>query len=270
MTELKQNFSRQFVEFDDPSHPDQVFRCDLTWLTSGWNCIWGRGCQGIQKGFPQYGCCANGAHFSEKADEKRVAKYVDGLTPETWQHHKTGHKRWIEKDEDGQRKTRIVNEGCIFLNSDDFPGGGGCALHHEAARLNVSISKTKPDVCWQLPIRRDYAWIERPDGEQKLLITIEEYQRSGWGAGGHDLHWYCSSNTEAHTASVPVYVSEREILVELMGRKAYEILKGFCDARIEMLDAARTVAKRTVGTEQARKVMLTLSSHPATEANRLP
>jgi hypothetical protein len=47
------------------------------------------------------------------------------------------------------------------------------------------------------------------------------------------------------------------------------VLRGFCDARIEMLDAARTVARRTVGTERARKVMLSLSSHPATEANRL-
>ena len=270
MTELKQDFSRAFVEFVDPSNSEQIYRCDLTWLTSNWNCIWGRGCQGIQKGFPQYGCCANGAHFSEKADEKRVEKYVKALTAKTWENHKIGHKNWIEKDDEGQRKTRVVNDGCIFLNSDGFAGGAGCALHHEAARLNVGIAQTKPDVCWQLPIRRDYSWIEHPDGNQKLVITIEEYQRSGWGPGGHDLHWYCSSNTEAHTATEPVYISEAEILLELMGRKAYAVLKGHCDARMEMLNAARSVAKRTGGVAQARKVMLTLSSHPATEANRLP
>lgn len=269
MTELNHDFARAFVEFDDPSNPHQVFKCDLTWLTSAWNCIWGRGCQGIQKGYPQYGCCANGAHFSEKADEKRVEKYVKLLTADSWEHWKVGHKHWIEKDEDGQRKTRIYREGCIFLNSDDFPGGGGCALHHEAARQGLSIAKVKPDVCWQIPMRRDYEWITRPDGTQKLVITIEEYQRSGWGPGGAELHWYCSSNTDAHTASVPVYISEAEVLIELMGKKGYAKLKEFCDARLEMLDAARTVAKRTVGTEQARKVMLTLQSHPATEANRL-
>ena len=268
MTELKQDFARQFVEFDDPSNPNQVFRCDLTWLTSNWNCIWGRGCQGIQQGYPQYGCCANGAHFSEKADEKRVAAWVAKLTPETWEHHAAGHKRWVEKDEDGQRKTRVYNEGCIFLNSDGFPGGSGCALHHEAARHGVGYQQTKPDVCWQIPIRRDYEWIERPDGEQKLLITIEEYQRSGWGPGGHELHWYCSSNTDAHNGAEPVYVSERDTLIELMGAKGYARLKEFCDARTEVLDAARSVARRTGDAKQVRKVMLTLMSHPATEANR--
>lgn len=55
-----------------------------------------------------------------------------------------------------------------------------------------------------------------------------------------------------------------------MGAKAYAVLKKHCDARVEMLNAARSVAKRTEGVEHARKVMLTLSSHPATEANRLP
>lgn len=268
VTELRQDFARQFVEFDDPSNPQQIFKCDLTWLTSNWNCIWGRGCQGIQKGFPQYGCCANGAHFSEKADEKRVATFVAGLTPETWENHKPGHKRWTEKDEDGQRKTRVYREGCIFLNSEGFPGGGGCALHHEAARLGVTYQQVKPDVCWQIPIRRDYEWIERPDGEQKLVITIEEYQRSGWGPGGDELHWYCSSNTEAHNGTQPVYITERDTLIELMGKQAYAKLVQFCDARLEVLDAARAVAKRAGDAKHVRKVMLSLMSHPATEANR--
>src|ERR1051326_5655500 len=26
--------------------------------------------------------------------------------------------------------------------------------------------------------------------------TITEYDRRGWGPGGHDFHWYCSGNTE--------------------------------------------------------------------------
>ena len=270
MTELRQDFSRQFVEFADPANKHQIFRCDLTWLTSNWTCIWGNGCGGIQKGYPQYGCCANGAHFSDKDDEKRVTKYVNALTPETWEHHKAGKKKWTEKDEDGMRKTRIYKEGCIFLNSDDFPGGAGCALHHEAARRGLSIAKVKPDVCWQLPIRRDYNWVELPDGKDVLVITIEEYQRSGWGPGGEDLHWYCSSNTDAHVGKEPVYISEANILIELMGKKGYAKLKEHCDARMEMLNAARAVAKRSGDAAQTRKVMLTLSSHPATEANLVP
>ena len=40
-------FPRAFVEFSDPADSGQVFRCDLTWLTSRWACIYGEGCRGI-------------------------------------------------------------------------------------------------------------------------------------------------------------------------------------------------------------------------------
>ena len=268
VTELKQDFARFYVEFEDPADDENILRCDLTWLTSNWHCIWGNGCGGIKKGFPQYGCCADGAHFTERSDERRVAKFVKLLTPETWANHKQGQDgKWIEVDEDGDRKTRVYKNGCIFLNPVDWPAGGGCALHHEAARQKTTIIETKPEVCWQLPIRRDYNWRTYEDGEKKLIITIEEYQRSGWGPGGHDLHWYCSSNTDAHTASEPVYVSEKNTLIELMGPKAYAVLVKHCEARIEMLNTAREIAKKTRDPKQVRKVMLSLGSHPATEAN---
>ncbi len=47
MPEVDLDFPRAWVEFADPEDADQVFRCDLTWLTSRWTCIFGRGCQGI-------------------------------------------------------------------------------------------------------------------------------------------------------------------------------------------------------------------------------
>ena len=53
--------------------------------------------------------------------------------------------------------------------------------------------EAKPDVCWQLPIRRSYRTVERPDDTSYLEVTIAEYDRRGWGPGGHDLDWYCSS-----------------------------------------------------------------------------
>lgn len=40
------DFARAWVEFPDPADEEQVFRCDLTWLTSRWTCIFGSGCQG--------------------------------------------------------------------------------------------------------------------------------------------------------------------------------------------------------------------------------
>ena len=46
---------------------------------------------------------------------------------------------------------------CIFHNRPDFPAGGyGCALHGLALAEGVEPLEPKPDVCWQLPIRRQF------------------------------------------------------------------------------------------------------------------
>ena len=230
MPEVSLDFPRMWVEFDDPADEDQSFRCDLTWLTSSWTCIFGNGCQGIYADQPVgVGCCTLGAHFADKDDEKRVRGFVKQLTPEMWERHGS---KWIEKDDEGARKTRVVDGACVFANRPGFPGGEGCALHGLALREDLHPLETKPDVCWQLPIRRTYDNIERPDETTKLVVTIAEYDRRGWGPGGHDLDWYCTANTEAHVAPEPVYVSLRAELVELMGQKAYDELERHCVERM--------------------------------------
>ena len=47
MTEVPLEFPRSWLEFTDPADSRRVFRCDTTWLTSSWMCIFGRGCRGI-------------------------------------------------------------------------------------------------------------------------------------------------------------------------------------------------------------------------------
>ena len=247
MPEVPLDFPRAWIEFLDPDNDQQLLRCDLTWLTSRWNCIFGRGCGGIDATMPDSGCCTLGAHFADKDDEKRTATFAAQLTPDTWQFHAKGttKKGFVEKDAEGERKTRVVEGACIFLNRPGFAGGEGCALHLLAGTLGTDYQQTKPDVCWQLPVRRQYDWREYTDGTKKLVISISEYDRRGWGPGGHDLNWYCSGNSEAHDAVEPVYVSERATLVELMGADAYAVLVEHCLARESALEAARRVGKRT-------------------------
>jgi len=184
---------------------------------------------------PDSGCCVHGAHFSGKSDEKRVKKAVAELTPEMWQRQA---EQWIEKDEDGERKTRVVDGACIFNNDPDFAGGGGCALHHLAAAKGVSHVETKPDVCWQLPIRRTYDTVELANGDERTVMVIGEYDRPGWGDGGHDFDWYCTGNPEAHQAAQPLYLSSKDELTELLGKKAYKKLVELCDVR-EAIKAVR-------------------------------
>ena len=237
MPEVGLEFPRVWVEFTDPGDGDQVFRCDLTWLTSRWQCIFGSGCRGIYADSPDTGCCTLGAHFSDKADEERVAGWVERLDDELWERRTEALGRrgavvrrgWTETDDEGERKTRVSGGACIFHNSRGFPGGYGCALHALALREGVHFVETKPDVCWQLPIRRTYRDVERHDGSSYLEISIGEYDRRGWGPGGHDLDWYCSGNTDAHVGAEPVYLANATELITLMGQPAYDVLAAACE-----------------------------------------
>ena len=244
MPEVDLVFPRAYVEFADPADDEQVFRCDLTWLTSSFMCIFGQGCKGIYKDAPDTGCCTLGAHFADKDDESRVAAYVAELTPEQWQFHpgrKVKKADWVEKDDEGERKTlTLVHDGqsaCIFHNRADFNTGAGCALHGLALEQGRNPLETKPDVCWQLPIRRTFRNVERQDGTTYTEVAIGEYDRRGWGAGGHDLDWYCSGNTEAHVALEPVFVTHEAELTELMGAAGYGELVRHCEAHVRSRSA---------------------------------
>ena len=68
-----------------------------------------------------------------------------------------------------------------------------------------------------------------------LVVSIGEYDRRGWGPGGHDLHWWCTSATSAHGAGEPVYVSYRPELTELMGEPGYDRLVELCEERTASL-----------------------------------
>jgi hypothetical protein len=226
---------RAYVEFLDPDDDAQMFKCDLTWLTSQYTCIFGQGCAGIYAERPDDGCCTHGAHFADKGDEKRVRSFVKQLDPAQWQFHDAGtssRNAWIETDDEGDRKTAVHEGACVFLNRPGFPGGEGCALHGLALRQGRHPLETKPDVCWQLPIRRTFRDVELPDGTAYTEVTIGEYDRRGWGAGGHDFDWYCTGNPEAHVAPEPLYVTSGPELTELMGRAAYDELVDHCEAHL--------------------------------------
>lgn len=233
--EVGLDFPRSWVEFTDPADEEQIFRCDLTWLTSRWTCIFGDGCLGVA-GRPSDGCCDDGAYFADKEDFERVSRVVSDLKPESWQYYEAGTgKGFFDIREIGgeiKLKTRRVDEACIFLNRPGFSGGVGCALHLLALKERVEPLETKPNVCWELPIRRTFDWRERPDDTSKLIISIAEYDRRGWGKGGHKMDWWCTSARSAHRGIRPVYVTYRAELIQLMGEMAYSKLCELCEQRL--------------------------------------
>ena len=267
--EVAPNFVRDWVEFENPANPEEIFKCDLTWLTSYWQCIYGNGCCGIDSDKPDAGCCSDGAYYTGKEDEKRVFEAAKKLTRADWQFYdqarpkKAGGKLQItEIGLDKDRKTKKVKDSCIFLNrvgheAPGYTGSFGCALHHLALKEQVHFVDTKPDICWQLPIRR--SWETREYGDEQItVVVIGEYTRTAWGEGGADFDWYCTSNSEAHVGRVPVYQSSEVELTKMMGPKGYAELVKLCDSRMAAISATRKAQKK-------RELPLFVI-HPATKA----
>jgi hypothetical protein len=267
--EVAANFVRDWVEFENPANPEEIFKCDLTWLTSYWQCIYGNGCCGIDADKPDAGCCSDGAYYTGKEDEKRVFEAAKKLTRADWQFYdqarpkKVGGKLQItEIGLDKDRKTKKIKDSCIFLNrvgyeAPGYTGSFGCALHHLALKEQVHFVDTKPDICWQLPIRR--SWETREYGNEEItVVVIGEYTRTAWGEGGADFDWYCTSNSEAHVGRVPVYKSSEVELTKMMGRKGYAELVKLCDSRMAAISATRKAQKK-------RELPLFVI-HPATKA----
>jgi hypothetical protein len=187
---------------------------------------------------PDDGCCSHGAFFSDDDDLKRVRKYAKQLTPETWEYYKVGKRKGItEQDEVGEDsarlRTRTVDGACVFLNRPGFAGGAGCSLHALALRTGLHPLDTKPEVCWQLPVRREQEWLTRPDDSKVLVSSVSEFDRRGWGEGGHDLYWWCTSAPEAHVGEEPLYVGYAPELTALIGQPAYIELVRLCQRRLE-------------------------------------
>ncbi|MDG3016356.1 hypothetical protein [Speluncibacter jeojiensis] len=235
--EVDPDFPREWIEFVDPADPERLIQADLTWLLSRWTCVFGTpACQGTVAGRPDDGCCSHGAFLSDEDDRDRLDAAVADLTDEDWQFRAKGlsKKGYVEEDEledEPALRTRRHQGACIFLNRPGFPGGPGCALHRMALRTGRHPLEVKPDVCWQLPVRRTEEWEERPDGTQILRTVIGEYDRRGWGPGGADLHWYCTGDPAAHVGSEAVWQSYGPELTALIGDEAYAELAVLCKRR---------------------------------------
>jgi len=213
---------REWVTFADPSDPKRRWLVDVTWLTSPWRCLFGCGCQGVlTAAAPEMaqGCCSYGAHFSDEDDRDRVLAAAEQLRPDEWQHHGAGRRRGVTaRLAGGGWRTRLVDGACMFLNRPGFAAGPGCALHVLALRQGTHPMTTKPDVCWQLPLRKE----DKEDGDGTVTTTLSEFSRAGWG---------CTEAPEAFTGAEPVYRSLETELRAMTGDELYEAIAAYLERR---------------------------------------
>ncbi len=247
--EVAPDFARDWIEFVDPADSENLVRADLTWLLSSWTCIYGRGCQGVVEGRPDDGCCSHGAFYADDDDRARVEGFAAALTPQYWQFASVAAELGVSQDDELEGepavRTRTVDGACLFLNRPGFSGGAGCALHALADRTGRHPLQTKPDVCWQLPVRRESERVDRADEVSIVVTSIGEFDRRGWGPGGADLHWWCSSSPDAHVGTEPLYLSYGPELAALLGPLAYAELVQQCEQRLAGRGNAHPAAGQT-------------------------
>jgi hypothetical protein len=213
----------EWLSFEDPEE-DRTWVFDVTFLTSNYHCIFGAGCQGIEAdpaADTANGCCTHGAYFTDDDDRARIEAAVARLGPEHWQNHRLGASRGaLVTERGGDARTRLHRGACILLNRPGFPGGEGCALHRAALDHGERPLDWKPEVCWQVPVRR----VDSTDEVGHVTSTVREWKRRDWGEGGLEFHWWCTEAHEAFTAAGPVYLTMRDELVEMVGAAVYERL----------------------------------------------
>lgn len=239
----------EWVSFEDDKE-ERTWRFDVTFLESNWHCIFGNGCQGVLTGpTPELvqGCCSYGAHFVDKADAKNVRAKAKLLTDEEWQFKSIAPKDVVVKNDDGDLVTALHDDACIFLNRPGFAGGPGCAFHVAAANHGESYVGWKPEVCWQVPLRRE----DEVDDNDHVVTSIGQWDRRHWGDGGFEFHWWCTEAPEAFTGATRVVDSMKDELIEMVGKRNYEKLLAYLDERDVRLSDGVKLPHPTVRTKKA-------------------
>jgi hypothetical protein len=223
---------REWVSFTDPGDAHERFLFDVSFLLSGYTCIYGQGCPGIgDEPDPVRACCTHGAHYTDERDRERVEAMVEVLGPAYMQRYAEARRSGVTARSGEEYRTKVRDGACIFLNREGFATGPGCALHHYAVDRGEHHMTYKPEVCWIVPLRREIAEEVADDGETLWVTRITSFDRGAWGAGGSLFGWWCTESEEAYVGTQPVYRSMEHELRSMVGDAVYEELAAYLDDR---------------------------------------
>ena len=211
--------THEWVSFEDPDE-ERTWVFDVTFLLSGWQCIYGQGCQGVLTGpAPELvqGCCSYGAHFTDDDDVARVKAAAKTLTDADWQFAAAGRRGGVVRTEaDGAQVTRLVEGACIFLNRPGFPGGPGLRPPPGGPRPGPG--------CPGAQARRVLAAPAAPGGHHRRAPATSPRRSPSGTAGtgataGAEFHWWCTEAPEAFSGAEPVYREHGRELIAMVGRR---------------------------------------------------
>ena len=221
--------AHEWVSFGDPDE-DRTWVVDVTFLASVWKCIYFEGCQGVLTGPAAElveGCCSYGAHLSDKKDARRVQAAAARPLPRPVPAPRPGAAR-RRREETGRGPDDAARRRGVHLPQ---PAGlpRGPRVRPPPRRLEAGVPPRlyKPDVCWQLPVRRE----DTTDEGGHVTSTVTQWERRHWGPAGDEFHWWCTEAPEAFVAAEPVYLSLADELGALVGPEVYKMIVGYLDSR---------------------------------------
>jgi hypothetical protein len=186
-----------WVRITDPADPAVEWRFERSFVSSNWECSWGRGCVGILDVPAEHllqGCCSEGAQLADEVESMTVSASAAAVPVHLWQFADR-----VDDDDvftDATRTALKVVEGaCIFLNRPGFAGGVGCALHLAALELGERPIDWKPLVCWQAPVKAS----ESTADDGTAVVTVRSWRRDDWGSGGATMAWCCTEPADRAT-----------------------------------------------------------------------
>lgn len=217
-------------DFVEVERPGVTWRFERGFLESNWTCLFGNGCKGILATDAEqlgHGCCSLGANFGDgpagESEAMQIAALAAAIPEELFEFHSAARDSGVFGDV-ARTHTRLVDGACIFLNRPGFAGGEGCALHLAAIAEDESPVDWKPSVCWQLPLRVDWAEVD----ETRETATVRRWSRADWGEQGTTMAWCCTERSdggEAYCGSDRVVDSLRDPLVALAGESVWVELR---------------------------------------------
>ena len=126
----------------------------------------------------------------------------------------------------------------------------------------------KPDVCWQLPLRREDT--TNPDGS--VTSVVGQWDRQHWGAGGEEFAWWCTEAPEAFRGRRPVWRHMSDELSALIGpenlRPPRALPGGPGKSRVSSASPGGTSGRPRVTHTSARHGKLHLRPTPAGPRDR--
>ncbi len=221
--------TREWLSLEDPlEHRTWLF--DVTFLTSAWTCIYGAGCPGIDsEPAPELalGCCSHGAYLNGDGDLAHVREMIAELDAEIWQ-LRCDPAEALWQDSEGWWRTLVVDGACVFANRAGHRAGAGCAFHLLAERTGRRPMDTKPEICWQAPLRRE----DHETVTGHVYTMVREWELRDWGGPDTEVSWWCTSATHAHIGSEPVFSALRDELTAICGPAIYAELRAQLDQRV--------------------------------------